>query len=373
MENRDIPGERLSNHHISLDSRVNSAEDVLASLGAIQAQDYPAALWAIGLRCRDSTTKAEVEEAIVKRKISRTWLMRGTLHFALSRDIRWMLRLFAPRLVKTAISRDRHLGLGDDVIRKAEGLFAKALKGHGRLTRDEMYKVLQRGGVQIEGNLGYHMLYRAAWDGIICFGAHEGAQPTFELLGERIADRGELSHGQALAELASRYFTSHGPGTIKDFLWWSGLKISDAKAGIEDASPALASEQLGGKTYYTSRNLPTREEDEGRVHLLPAFDEYLVGYRDRSAVLGSPDTQGMLESGKIYFTTSNGIFLPVVVADGEVVGTWKRRTEKGKLVVIIRPFMKLDEEHIKGAREAAMRYGDFLEIPVATLFDNWHS
>ncbi|HYW82519.1 MAG TPA: crosslink repair DNA glycosylase YcaQ family protein, partial [Spirochaetia bacterium] len=168
-------------------------EGVLASLGAMQAQDYLAALWAIALRCRGSTTKAKVEEAIVRKEISRTWLMRGTLHFASSRDVHWMLRLFAPRLLKTAISRDRHLGLGDDAIRRAEGLFVKALKREGQLTRDEMYKVLEKGGMDVAGPLGYHLLYRAAWDAVICFGAHQGKQPTFELLEERIASRRELS------------------------------------------------------------------------------------------------------------------------------------------------------------------------------------
>jgi Winged helix DNA-binding domain len=370
MEKEDIAGSRLSNQHVDLNSSAKSPGDVLASLGAIQAQDYPAALWAIGLRCGDSTTKADVEEAIVEKEISRTWLMRGTLHFASSHDIHWMLRLFAPRLLNTAISRDRHLGLGDDVITKAEDLFQKALKGNGQLTRDEMYKVLERGGVDVPGLLGYHLLYRAAWDGLICFGPHQGRQPTFELLDERIAKRRELSTGQALAELASRYFTSHGPATIKDYVWWSGLKTSDAKAGIEGASPRLASEEAEGKTYYMARKPPKPDKDRGRVHLLPAFDEYLVGYSDRSAMLGNPDTQMMLRSGRIVLTHSNGIFLPVVVSDGEVVGTWKRRSEKGNVVVAIRPFTKLDEESRKEVKEAAKRYADFLEVPVSTRFDN---
>src|SRR5580700_5955797 len=158
MEKDDIASSRLSNQHISLNSSAKSPGDVLASLGAIQAQDYPASLWAIGLRCRDSTTKSDVEEAIAGREISRTWLMRGTLHFALSHDINWMLRLFAPRLLNTALSRDRHLGLGDDAIKKAEDLFQKALKGNRQLTRDEMYKVLEKGGVEIAAGLGYHLL-----------------------------------------------------------------------------------------------------------------------------------------------------------------------------------------------------------------------
>jgi hypothetical protein len=283
-----------------------------------------------------------------------------------------MLKLFAPRLLNTAISRDRHLGLGDAAIKKAESLFARALKGNRQLTRDEMYEVLEKGGIHAATNLGYHMLYRAAWDGVICFGAHEGKQPTFELLDERIASRKELSNERALAELASRYFTSHGPATIKDYLWWSGLKASDAREGIEGASRRLASEEVDGKTYYMPKKLPRPSKDSkrGDVHLLPAFDEYLVGYSDRSAVLGNEDTQKMLKSGKIFFTHSNGIFLPVLVADGEVIGTWKRKSEKGKIAVTMRPFAKLDEAQLKEARDAAQRYGDFLEVPIVTSLDN---
>ena len=132
-------------------------------MGAIQAQDYYAALWAIGLRCREGTTVKDVEDAIAKKKIARTWLMRGTLHFAASSDIHWMLRLFAPRLLKTAITRDRHLGLSDKVVEKTKVLFYNALKGGKQLTRKEMYAVLKKGGVPSNNNLGYHMLYRAAW------------------------------------------------------------------------------------------------------------------------------------------------------------------------------------------------------------------
>jgi hypothetical protein len=368
LKAEDIATIRLASQRIQPDSTVRSPEEVLTSLGAVQAQEYPAALWAIGLRCRGSTTKADVEEAITERKISRTWLMRGTLHFGSSRDVHWMLRLFAPRLLKTAIARDRHLGLDDDAIRKAEALFSKALKRVGQLTRDEMYEVLENGGLEVSGSLGYHLLYRAAWDGVICFGAHQGKDPTFELLDDRVSGRRELSNGQALAELASRYFTSHGPATIRDYVWWSGLRVSDAKAGIQ-ASPGLTSETVDGKTYFMAKS-SRRDRSGGGVHLLPAFDEYLVGYADRSAMLGDADTQKMLKSGTIVFAHSNGVFLPVVVADGSVVGTWKRKSEKNKVVVAIRPFAKLDGGRRGGAIEAAGRFGEFLGVDVATRFED---
>ncbi|MDA4122115.1 MAG: winged helix DNA-binding domain-containing protein [Thaumarchaeota archaeon] len=353
---------RLWNQHIAPNSAAKSPEDVLGSLGAMQAQDYSAALWAIGLRCSGSVTKRQIEDAIIKRSISRTWLMRGTLHFARSQDLRWMVRLFAPRLLKVAEARDRKLGLSDNTVKKCEALFRSALERDHRLTRGEMYKVLKDGGIQFPGILGYHLLYRAAWDGVICFGAHEGKQATFELLDERAARKTELSGAQALAQLASKYFTSRGPATIKDFAWWSGLTVSDAKGGVEIASPSLVKEEIEGKTYYAARDTPGLDAGDTSLHLLPAFDEYLVGYSDRSAMLGSEATQRLLRSGKIALTHSNGIFLPVVVADGLVVGTWKRKDERDGVVVTVQPFMKLDHALHGGIKKAAERYGDFLEI-----------
>jgi len=362
----DIAGMRLSSQLIALDSMARTPDEVLTSLGAVQAQDYPAALWAIGLR--SGASKSDVEEAISDGRISRTWLMRGTIHFAASRDVHWMLDLFAPRLLNTAISRDRHLGLSDETIKDTQRLFAKALKGGKRLARDQMYQVLDKGGLKMERSLGYHILYRAAWDGVICFGPNEGKQPTFELLDERVAGRKALSNEEALACLASRYFTSHGPATLKDYLWWSGLRTSDAKKGIEGASGELASEVVDGKTFYMSKARKLGRVDN-RVHLLPAFDEYLVGYADRSAALSNADTQRMLTSGKVFFTHSNGIFLPVIVADGEVVGTWKRKVAKEDVSVSIRPFTKLGEDIVDGVHQAAGRYAKFLDTAVATSFE----
>jgi len=364
MENQNIVRHRLANQRISdLVSGAKRPEDALASMGAMQAQDYPAALWAIGLRCENSTQK-DIEAAIAEKRIVRTWLLRGTLHFVASSDIHWMVRLLAPRLTAYSASRERQLGIGDDIVKKSKTLFARALEGGRRLRRDEMYEVLKKGRITAKDMRGYHLLYRAASDGLICFGAHDGKRPTFTLLDEWIVDRKEISDDRALGELASRYFTSHGPATIKDYVWWSGLKVSDAKTGVEGASPQLVEEEIGGKTYYAPRNEPKSRDDGRTVHLLPAFDEYLVGYSDRSAMLGNEKTQERLRSGKITFTHSNGIFLPTLVIDGEVVGTWKRRDDDGKAILTVQTFVKLDDEQLEGVKRAAERYGDFLGVPV---------
>ncbi len=362
MKIQEIAGIRLANQLIaSLGNGARSPEEALALMGAMQAQDYPAALWAIGLRCKDCT-RSDVEDAIAKNKIARSWLMRGTLHFAASVDMHWMLNLFRPRLISTAIARDRRLGLGDDTVEKAEGLFRESLSPNRQLTRTEMYRVLEKGNIRFTSQLGYHMLYRAAWDGVICFGPHDGKQPTFRLLDKWITKRRNLSNDQSLAELASRYFTSHGPATIKDYVWWSGLKVSDAKIGIEKASPKLSQEEMDGRTYYLPSKTPKPADDQ--VHLLPAFDEYIVSYSDRSAMLGNPNTQKMLKSGKITFVHSNGVFLPTIISQGQVIGTWGRSNRKEKVEVTIKPFVKLSKDQIKGIKDASQRYGEFLEIPV---------
>ena len=362
----EVVNYRLATQRITNPS--GTPEDVLSLFGAMQAQDYPASLWAIGLRCRDGTTVKDIENSIIKKKIARTWLMRGTLHFAASRDMHWMLNLFKPRLLHTAIMRDRHLGLSDKVIEKTKTLFYNALKKEMILTRKQMYEILEKGGVPSKDNLGYHMLYRAAWDGLICFGPYSGKEQTFVLLDEHIKERNELSQEQANAELAYRYFSSHGPATIKDYVWWSGLTAKDAKLGIEKNQSRLTEEDIEGKKYYMPKKMPKIDGNAPRVHLLPAFDEYLVSYADRSAMLGNPKMQKaikhMIETQKLTIIHSNGIFSPVIVVDGAVVGTWSRKIEKNNVVIATKQYVKWDKDAAKGIKEAAERYGRFLWMDV---------
>ncbi len=369
MNYSDIVHNRLASQRI-LNHDFKTPEEVLSSFGAMQAQDYPASLWAIGLRCRDGTTIRDVENAVSEKKIARTWLMRGTLHFAASRDMHWMLSLFKPRLLHTAMRRDKSLGLGQKLIERTERLFYKALKKEGQLTRSQMYEVLKQRGVstrynKLGYNLGYHMLYRAAWDGIICFGPYSGKEQTFVLLDDHIKERNELSAEAANAELAYRYFASHGPATLKDYVWWSGLTVKDARLGIERNAPKLIEETIDGNTYYMPKRLP-KPNNWRSVRLLPAFDEYLVAYADRSAALGNPQMQralnGMLKTGKVSIIHSNGVFVPVIVVDGEVVGAWSRKFEKGKVAVTLKQYIKLSKEDIVGVREEVERYGRFLGV-----------
>jgi hypothetical protein len=363
MDHSDLLGYRIATQHIC--GSLGAPEEVLDSMGAIQAQDYPASLWAIGLRCKEGTTVSDIESEIAEKRIARTWLMRGTLHFASSKDIRWMLKLFAPRLIHTAMMRDQHLGLSNKTVEKTKKLFYNALKKEKQLTRKEMYKVLEKGGVPSKNNLGYHMLYRAAWDGLICFGPYLEKEQTFVLLEDHIQEGKALSEEQACTELARRYFMSHGPATIKDYVWWSGLTVREAKAGVESARSALCEETMDGKVYYMPRKIP-RLNNVRSVHLLPAFDEYLVSYADREAILGNQGMQNALKgtpkNGKMPIIHSNGIFVPVIVVNGEVVGAWSRKIVRGKMVITLKHYVKIGTDGIKEAREEAERYGNFFGL-----------
>lgn len=363
MTGTDIARLRLRAQRIDGD-KFERPEDAVAWLGAVQAQDYFGALWGVGMRL-NRATEADVERAVAERKIVRTWPMRRTLHFVAAADVRWMLPLLTPRVVAGMARRlHQHVGLDESSFTRAKKLFERALRGGRRLTRGAMYEVLEAGRIPSSDGRGLHVIARLAQDGFLCFGPREGRQPTFVLLDEWVPPSRKLARDEALAELAARYFTSHGPATLQDFAWWSGLAAADAKAAVSIAGPRLAQETAAGRAYWlaASAERPASGAPESgdaaapRVHLLPPFDEYTVAYRDRAAVL-DPSRAKLINPG-------NGVFSPTVVSGGRIVGTWKRALRKGAVVVTPSPFARLTGGEARSLAEAAARYGAFLDLPV---------
>ena len=352
---RDIAHQRLINQQIAAPPRKKPC-DVVAALGAIQAQDFLGALWAIGLRLPHAT-EADVKQAIADRTIIRTWPMRGTLHFVAAADVRWMLELLAPRIVASSAGRYRQLELNIAIFLRGEKVFIKALHGGVALTRDQMYEQLERSRISTAGQRGIHILSRLAQEGLICFGAHASRQPTFVLLDEWVPKAKRLERDEALAELARRYFTSRGPATLQDFAWWSGLKVSDARAGLEMVSSRLAQETIGGKAYWMPQNQQATPGASAEVNLLPSFDEYLLAYKDRKASLDPRDAPKIVP-GK------GGMFLPTVVRDGRVEGTWRRTFKKSRVVITTNFFSSPKTRKTRALAEAAERYGHFLSVPL---------
>ncbi|HEY6460450.1 MAG TPA: winged helix DNA-binding domain-containing protein, partial [Polyangiaceae bacterium] len=251
----DLAGMRLRAQGIA-EPRSRSAVEVVTRLGAVQAQDYLGALWAVGLRTVDAT-EADVEQALAAGSIVRTWPMRGTLHFVAAADARWILELLAPRMLARATGRLRTLGLDEATFARARKALLKPLERAGRLTRPEVYATLERAGVSTAGQRGIHVLFQLAHDRFLCFGPRQGKQHTLVLFDAWLPRSKRLPREEALAELAARYVTGHGPATTTDFAWWSGLSPSDARLALDLARPRVEEHAAGSTRTWLAASPPT--------------------------------------------------------------------------------------------------------------------
>lgn len=302
-------------------------------LGAVQAQDFEAAKWALGLRMQ-SATKAAIEKAYNEGKILRTHLMRPTWHFVAPDDIRWLLQLTAPRVNTKAGPYYRKFELDAATFKRSNKALTKALRGGKHLTRRALKVVLNEAGVVVDDPVRLaHVLLRAELDGLICSGPIAGKQITYALLEERVPATKPLQHDEALAQLARRFFTSHGPATLQDFVWWSGLTVADAKRGAALIDPPV-------------RVTKSTQNSKHSAHFLPAFDEYLVAYTDRE----------------------HGMLGPAVIVDGRIAGTWKRTFDNKAVTIFFSPLRPINNSALAAIANAADRYASFVALPVNFVY-----
>jgi hypothetical protein len=353
MTGAEIVSGRLHHQLIEGGARVAPA-DVVGALGAVQGQDYLASLWAVALRTPDASER-DVEAAIARRELVRTWPMRGTLHLVAAADARWMTELMAPKVLTRMAGRHRQLGLDETVFDRARTALTKELEGDRRLTRPDAHRVLEAAGIPADERRN-HIYGYLAQRSVLCIAAREGKQPTFALLEEWAPEARSLPREESLARLALRYFTGHGPATERDLLWWSGLTLKEVRTGIAMVASDLEETVVDGISYWSGPgSVPPL--DRSAVHLLPSFDEYLLGYRDRRAALHIDHATGVSPGG-------NGIFNPIVVIGGQVRGTWKRTIGKGAVEVSATPFGRFTQRERRAIARQARRYGAFLGLPV---------
>lgn len=339
-----LASQRLTPH------RLRTPAEVVAWMGAMQAQDFGASRWAVGARL-PCVTETEVERAISAGAILRTHVFRGTWQLVTPADVRWMLALVGPRLLARRTSRERELALDAATFRRSRAVLARALAPGRHLTRQELGAALERGGIPAAGPRLSHLLQRAELEGLVCSGALRHRSPTYALLDERAAaGRAPLPRQEALRELALRYVRGRGPAAPADFAAWAGITAADARAGLEAARPALASETIADQVHW--RTADGAAARLAAVHLLPAFDEYLVGYRDRGAMLDDGLARRLV--------TRNGIFSACIVSGGRVVGLWARTATRTAVAVELAPF---GGELPRAVAAAARRYGEFLGLP----------
>jgi hypothetical protein len=355
--NMDIARQRLHKQRIAAE-KLTSPEEVVRWFGAVQAQDYAGAKWAVGQRMHGATD-ADIDAACAAGTILRTHVMRPTWHFVTPADIRWLLALTAPRVHIANAYRCRQLGLDDATLAHSNAVLAHTLQGGVQLTRTELTAVLQESGIAINGERLTHIMLHAELEGIVCSGAWRGKQFTYALLDERAPYTAPLTREDALVELTTRYVASHGPATVHDFVWWSGLTMADAKTGLAMAGSRVMHEIVDGRTYWFTDSVSVSEHPSPSAFLLPNYDEFIVGYTDRSAVLDAPPAEKLDARGNVLFNH-------MIVIDGQVRGTWKRTLKKEAVLVDVVPFAPLDAAEARAIEDAAGRYGRFVEL-AATL------
>ncbi|HLH70966.1 MAG TPA: winged helix DNA-binding domain-containing protein [Candidatus Dormibacteraeota bacterium] len=354
----DIAALRLGSQRLVGDS-LPSAVDVVRWFGAVQSQDYPGAKWALGQRS-PGATDAELDRLFDTGTLLRTHVLRPTWHFLLPEDARWLLELTGPRVRAGLRGRLRQLELSDDDVSRAVTLLGEALTGGCHLTRRELGEVLRSAGIAPDGQRLPYLLLCAELDAVIISGPRRGKQFTWALFQERVPSSRRLEAEDAATELVCRYFRSHGPAQVQDYVWWSGLTVADARRGIAAAGPALDRITVGGRDYWlaadsTVTNVPGSDDV---AHLLPNWDEYTVGYRDRLAAL---DPDQPVDASLLPF---GSILANVVTIGGRVRGGWTRTVDRGRVRVEVRPHTRLSKMETYAVRQVADRYGRFLGQPV---------
>jgi hypothetical protein len=346
---------RLTNHRL-FGTQLQTPEAAVAWMGAMQAQDFNMVKRAVGIRLANAAnaTDTMVEDAFNQGRFLRTHVLRPTWHFVAPENIRWMLDLSAARIKSSSKARDRDLEITETLYTKTNRIIATALEGRTHLTREDLAKELEKANINADTPHLYHFLMRAELEGLVCSGAMQGKTQTYALLDKHASAGRPLPREESLARLADIYFKSHGPAALRDFAWWSGLSLTEARNGLEAVKAGFVAETMEGKTYWVDpacRNVLSAPSTEPSVLFLPAFDEYIIGYSDRSAVIPADYNSKAV--------SSNGVFRPTIVVNGQVAGIWKKTGGKTEPIQI--EFFEPADGAVKEAVDKAMGHRqDFL-------------
>jgi hypothetical protein len=355
MIHAEISRQRLFRQGVSHPVLQNPT-DVVDLLCAVQSQDYAGAKWAVAQRTQGTVTDADMDHLFAQGAILRTHVLRPTWHFVTPADIRWLLALTAPRVQAINATYYRKFNLDRDTLRQSLDVIANALAGGKHLLRSELAAALQAAGISTDDLRLNLLVMNAELEAVICSGPRRGKQFTYALLDERAPSTPPLPREEAVAALVLRYFTGHGPATLKDFTWWSGLTLGDARAGIEAVASDLNQETIDGETYWFAEYTPLPPTATPTAYLLPNYDEALASYADRSAAV-QPRFAHMWDR-------DNSIFVHHLVIDGQIVGSWKRTIRTRSATVEYKPFIALTDAEHEAVAAAARRFSDFLELPV---------
>ena len=353
MQKAQLVQQRIGNQRLSY-TEFQRPVEVVRWLGAVQAQDFNGAKWALALRMVRATHET-IADAFNRGEILRTHVLRPTWHFVAPEDIRWLLELTAPRVNVRCGPNYRKYELDDATFKRSNKILIKALQGGRHLTRAELKALLNRSGVAADDIVRLaHILLRAELDGIVCSGPRIGKQFTYVLLEEHVAPAKPLPRDEALAKLTLTYFQSHGPATVNDFVWWSGLTTADARKGLALAANDLNEATMNGNAYWHARSSRTnsrlqRSASQPDAYFLPAYDEYNVAYKNREPL------------------ANVALLSPTVMIAGEIVGNWKPTTIKNSVTITLTTRRPLRRAEKNAIARGADRYAAYLTRPVRVL------
>jgi hypothetical protein len=355
MKHSEIALMRMASQKI-LETNFHRPQEIVHHLGAMQAQDYSMAKWAIGSRC-DASEK-EIEEAINSAKIIRTHILRPTWHFVSAEDIYWMLDISGPQVKPMTILAAKKFGYDTKMLEQIKVSIEKLLAGNNHLTRDEIMQELNIKKTSSGDFLSAAIMMNAELDGLVCNGKRKGKQITYALLEERVSKpKNKLSREEGLAKLALRYFESHGPATVLDFSWWSGFSPTVCKSTINAIKLQLNCITIDNQDYWLGKTNQDVGHFQESVHFLPAFDEILISYKTREASI-------LIEHQSKAFT-NNGIFKPIIIENGKVIGTWKRTIKKDHTKIETQFFNETAMHKKKILFEAIKPFEKYLESKIS--------
>lgn len=354
MTHPEIALLRMASQKI-LKTNFHEPQEIVNHLGAMQAQDYTMAKWAIGSRC-DATEKS-IEEAINSGKIIRTHILRPTWHFVSAEDIHWMLDFSGPQVKKIILSAAKKYDLDEKKLKKINASIEKILLNNKSLTREEIIREL---GFKKETDQNFSstlIMGYAELDGLVCNGNMKGRQITYSLLEEKVPKtKTKLTKEEGLAKLAKRYFESHGPATLPDFTWWSGFPATTAKLAVLSIESELDSVEVDGKKYWFKKGLTCELNAPKKIHFLPSFDEILISYKTREITIAKEHQANAF--------TNNGIFWPIIIENEKVIGIWKRSLNKGYTKIETSFFESISQKKKALVFEAIKPFENYLETKI---------
>lgn len=347
MDLYEITQRRLVNQNIC-QSKCKTPLEVIESMGAIQAQDINMCRWAIGLRLPGSTNRS-VEMAFGNHEITRVHALRPTWHIIPVSKLHQIVDLSSQAIKSAMKTMDNHLELNEAIFSKSNKIIEDALSKSGDLSREELIPILNKAGIETTQNRASHLLMRAEAEKIICGSKVSGSKHYYTLFPEKKSPG--YSREETCSELAGTYFTSHGPSTLKDFIWWSGLNVKEAKNALENIKDKLVSGMVEGNEYWLKPYSGHEINHKEKVFLLPPFDEFLISYTDRTATLTFKD--------HLKAVSDNGVFRPIIVVDGKVIGIWKRIIKGKNIIPEYEYFEKPVKSIIKIVDQVFEKYSGF--------------